>query len=230
MTTLQLVLNPNLYIRDPQETDLGRSIVQEGIVLIDELGFEKFTFKKLAQRIQSTEASIYRYFENKHKLLIYIIAWYWNWLEYRIDFGTQNIDTPEERLVRAVKLVCERKKQDPFFPQIDEAALSRIVITESDKTYLTKQVDEDNKEGLFLGIKSLCKKIASLILEINPNYKYAHSLVSTVLQMAHQQLFFAEHLPTLSSIEFKAGDIEGQNAQFLTNMVFQTIHSNGNEK
>ena len=89
MTTLQLVLNPNLYLRDPQETELGRSIVQQGISMIDELGFEQFTFKKLAVHIGSTEASIYRYFENKHKLLVYIIAGDWNGLEYRIDFGTQ---------------------------------------------------------------------------------------------------------------------------------------------
>ena len=223
MTTLQLVLNPNLYLRDPQETDLGRSIVQNGISMIDELGFEQFTFKKLAERIGSTEASIYRYFENKHKLLVYIIAWYWNWLEYRIDFGTQNIHDPAERLRKTISLICEQKIPDPFFPQIDESALSRIVIKESDKTYLTKQVDEDNREGLFLGIKSLCRKIASMVQELNPSFEFSHSLVSTMLQMAHQQLFFAEHLPSLTNIEFSEGNIEKQNEAFLQKIVFKTI-------
>ena len=37
---------------------------------------EEFTFRKLAQKINTTEASVYRYFENKHRLLIYILAWY----------------------------------------------------------------------------------------------------------------------------------------------------------
>jgi hypothetical protein len=32
---------------------------------------------------------------------------------------------------------------------------------------LTRQVDEDNKEGLFRGFKSLCKKIADIVKEIN---------------------------------------------------------------
>ena len=50
-----------------------------------EIGFESFTFKKLAAKIESTEASVYRYFENKHKLLIYLVSWYWNWVEYRLD-------------------------------------------------------------------------------------------------------------------------------------------------
>jgi hypothetical protein len=151
------------------------------------------------------------------------MAWYWNWLEYKIDFGTQNLASAEERLEKALWLVCERKARDAFFPQIDEEALARIVIRESDKTYLTKQVDEDNKEGLFLGFKSLCKKIASIIGEINPEFNYPNSLVSTVLQMAHQQLFFAEHLPTLTNINFKEGSIEKQNFNFLKQLVFQTI-------
>ena len=97
MATLQLLMSENLFLRDPQDTDLGRKIVQESIKMIDELGFEGFTFKKLATRIDSTEASIYRYFENKHRLLVYMIAWYWNWLEYKIDFGTQNITDPTKK-------------------------------------------------------------------------------------------------------------------------------------
>jgi hypothetical protein len=59
--------------------------------------------------------------------------------------------------------LCEEKKYDPAFDFIDEVALHRIVVAELDKTYLTKQVDSDNKEGLFGGFKSLCKKIAEWI-------------------------------------------------------------------
>ncbi|WP_185154231.1 TetR/AcrR family transcriptional regulator [Fulvivirga sp. M361] len=225
MAILQLLLKENLFLRDPQETELGRKIVQDSIMMIDELGFEKFTFKKLAQRIDSTEASIYRYFENKHRLLVYLIAWYWNWIEYRIDFGTQNIDDPKRRLEIAIRIIAEKKEKDASFPQIDEEALYRIVIAESDKTYLTKQVDEDNKEGLFRGFKSLCGKIASYILEINPDFEYPHSLVTTALQTGHQQLFYAEHLPSLSNFKKSNGDIYKQNEDFLKQLVFNAIHA-----
>ncbi|MCA6074738.1 TetR/AcrR family transcriptional regulator [Fulvivirga sedimenti] len=223
MATLQLLMNENLFVRDPQETELGRKIIEESIRMIDELGFEKFTFKKLALKIDSTEASVYRYFENKHRLLVYLIAWYWNWLEYRIDFGTQNISDPRKKLQIALALVTEKKDRDPLFPEVDEEALYRIVIWESDKTYLTKQVDDDNREGLFRGFKSLCAKIASYITEINPAYKYPHSLISTVLQMAHQQLFYAEHLPSLTDIKKKKGNLQAQNEAFLGEMIFNTI-------
>lgn len=223
MPTLQLLMNENLFLRDPQETDLGRKIVQESIAMIDELGFEKFTFKKLAARIDSTEASIYRYFENKHRLLVYLIAWYWNWLEYRIDFGTQNIFDPHQKLEIALKIIAIKKEKDPSFPEIDEEALYRIVIAESDKTYLTKQVDEDNKEGLFRGYKSLCKRIAGFVREINPDYSFPHALISTVLEAAHQQIFFAQHLPSLTELSGVKGDRTLRNYDFLLEMVRKAI-------
>ncbi|MEQ8924633.1 MAG: TetR/AcrR family transcriptional regulator [Fulvivirga sp.] len=222
MAILQLLMNDKLFLRDPQETDLGRKILQEGIAMIDELGFEKFTFKKLAVKIESTEASIYRYFENKHKLLVYLIAWYWNWLDYKIDYGTQNIDDPIQKLEIALRIVSEDKKRDYSFPQIDEEALYRIVKVESDKTYLTKQVDNDNKEGLFRGYKSLCTRIASYIKEYNPNYQHPNSLISTVLQAAHHQLFYAEHLPALTDLKCDE-NVHEQSKLFLTDMVLKTI-------
>ncbi|GAA3931251.1 TetR/AcrR family transcriptional regulator [Hymenobacter algoricola] len=90
-TSLRLDLNEKLYLRDPQGTDLGRRLVAESVLLIDEIGFEQFTFKKLAQRMESTEASLYRYFENKHKLLVYLVSWHWAWLRYQIRFHTHNV-------------------------------------------------------------------------------------------------------------------------------------------
>jgi AcrR family transcriptional regulator len=225
MATIQLQLNKNLFLRDPQETELGRKIVHRGIELIDQIGFEKFTFKKLAAAIDSTEASVYRYFENKHRLLVYLIAWYWNWLEYIIDYQTNNINDPQKKLKIVIRVITERKMADPYFPDINEAALHRIIIAESDKTYLTKQVDDDNKEGLFRGYKSLCRKIAEIVEQINPEYPYPHALISTVLQASHQQIFFSQHLPSLTEIKYKSKNLNQQHFDFLYNLVIQTIHS-----
>ena len=62
---LQIKMNEKLFVRNPEQTELGRKIIQFSIQLIQENGFESFTFKKLAEEIGSTEAGIYRYFENK---------------------------------------------------------------------------------------------------------------------------------------------------------------------
>lgn len=216
-------MNANLFLRDPQDTELGKKIIDQSIKMIDELGLEAFTFKKLSIAIDSTEASIYRYFENKHKLLVYLIAWYWNWLEYRIDFETHNVKSPEERLAIALRLITEQKVNDSSFPSVDEPALQRIIISESDKIYLTKHVDNDNREDLFRGFKTLCKRISDVIKEINPCYEYANALVSTVLQAAHHQVFFAEHLPSLTEHKIVNGDVHNQNYVFLLQLIQKAI-------
>ncbi|HEY0668656.1 MAG TPA: TetR/AcrR family transcriptional regulator, partial [Sphingobacteriaceae bacterium] len=96
--SLKFNINPKLFLRNPEESDLGRKIIQHGIILVHKIGFELFTFKKLAKEVGSTEAGIYRYFENKHRLLLYIVDWYWSWQEYRLIFQTNNIDNAEEKL------------------------------------------------------------------------------------------------------------------------------------
>lgn len=219
---LQIQLNSALYLRDPQSSDLGQKIIQESIFLITEIGFESFTFKKLSAKINSTEASIYRYFENKHRLLVYLISWYWCYVEYRINFETNNISDSKEKLKIAIRIISGKLVSDPNFPGVDEEALQQIVINESDKTYLTKNVDEINKEGVFTGYKSLCETIASFMREINPQFSYPISLSSTCLEAAHQQLFFAQHLPRLSDVN-KDGDIYEQNYQYLLTLIFNSL-------
>lgn len=224
-TLLKLQMNENLFLKDPQDTELGRKIVHHSIQLIDELGLEAFTFKKLSLEIDSTEASIYRYFENKHKLLVYLITWYWTWLEYRIEFETNNLPDPYLRLKKAIQLITEKKNYDDSFPDVDETALQRIIINESDKTYLTKQVDTDNQYGLFKGFKSICGKVAEIVIDINPNYDFAHSLVSTSLQAAHQQLFFAYHLPSLTDYSEKREQVYQDNFHFIHQLILKAIQS-----
>ncbi|HBY69084.1 MAG TPA: TetR family transcriptional regulator, partial [Flavobacteriaceae bacterium] len=88
LKNLQIRVNENLYLKDPESSSLGKKIIENSIILIEEIGFEGFTFKKLGDRIQSPEASIYRYFENKHKLLLYLTSWYWSWKEYQLVIKT----------------------------------------------------------------------------------------------------------------------------------------------
>ncbi|MFN6947237.1 MAG: TetR/AcrR family transcriptional regulator [Cytophagaceae bacterium] len=222
---LKIYLNEKLFLKDPEETELGRKIIQKSIDMIDKIGFEQFTFKKLALAIQSTESSIYRYFENKHRLLIYIISWYWAWLNYRIDFQTNNISDHQKKLKIIIKEVAESSKPDASFIHINENTLHRIVVAEAVKVYLTKDVDSDNKDGFFKEYTLLCRKIAELISKINPNYKYAHSLAGTIIETAHQQLFFAWHFKTIT--EMNNNNLVYKNiAEFIEHIAFSAINSN----
>ncbi|GAA4349254.1 TetR/AcrR family transcriptional regulator [Hymenobacter saemangeumensis] len=219
--TIRPALNEHLYLRDPQETELGRRIVAESVGLIDELGFEQFTFKKLAVVINSTEASIYRYFENKHRLLVYLVSWHWAWLAFQIRFHTHNLPDARERLRLSLRIITRVHRNDPATP-LDEAALYRIVINEASKSYLTRDVDDDNRAGLFREYKSLVANIAAVVSEINPGYPYPHALVSTLLESAHKQLFFALHLPSLTNARTHS-EAENDIYAFLEHLAFSVV-------
>ena len=69
LINFKISINDKLYLKDPETSDLGQKNYSKKYFLIDEIGFEAFTFKKLGEKIQSNESSIYRYFENKHKII-----------------------------------------------------------------------------------------------------------------------------------------------------------------
>lgn len=202
--TLKMNLNEKLYLRDPQETKLGRKIIQYGILLIDEIGFEDFNFKKLAERIGSTEASIYRYFENKHRLLLFLLSWYWEWIKYRLEMATLNIEDPYRKLKIAISLIVDATSSSSSpIEYVDEVVLNRIVVSESTKGYHTKMVDEENKNGFFLTYKALNQSLVKIVKEINPEFPFPNALCSTLMEMAKNQVYFAQHLPSLTDIKLK---------------------------
>ncbi len=218
---LQIKMNEKLFLRDPEQTELGKKIIQHSIQLIHINGFEAFTFKKLAEDIGTTEAGIYRYFENKHRLLIYIAAWYWSWLQYRVTFNTNNITDPAVKLKKVIHLLATTVVDDDKTMHINEGLLHQIIIAEGSKAYLTKHVSEDNKDQLFKPYKDLCAVIADIILECNLKYKYPRSLASTIIEMAHFQNFFMHNLPSLTDF----GNIKDELkvVSFLEDLVFSSI-------
>ena len=219
--SIQIKLNDKLFIRDPQDTKLGKKIIQDSIILIDEIGFERFTFKKLAEKIGSTEASVYRYFENKHLLLLYLLCWYWEWMRFRIDYNTMNIDDPKKKLKIAISAIVDTSRRNTSIEFVDEDILHRIVVAEASKAYHTKEVDKENEHGFFLTYKALNKKIADIICELKPNYKYPRALASTLLEMANNHIYYALHLPSLTDIKISSPDTElGVVEQLLEDFAF----------
>lgn len=199
LSNLRIHVNQNLYLTDPLSSKLGRNILLHAVEMIDRLGFESFTFKKLGDAIGSPEASVYRYFKNKNQLLTYIISWYWGWMEYHQAFETANIHSAELRLEKSIALIANNRLQNFSMEVLDLEKLHRIVISESSKSYLTKDVDKANKEGAFENYKHFVSRMALIIKEIAPEYKYPHMLVSTIIEGAHLQVFFADHLPGLTN-------------------------------
>lgn len=217
---VQITIDPALYTRNPETTELGRNIVSKSIEMIDELGFEKFTFKKLGVAINSNESSIYRYFDSKHTLLVYLTSWYWSWVEYKLVFSTTNVSNPEIKLESALALITKDATQDSAISYVNEMLLHRIIISESSKAYHTKDVDKENAKGYYKTYKRVVQRISDIVLEINPAYAFPHMLISTVIEGAHHQRYFSKHLPALTNVEEGLNTIE----KFYTDMVFKAIN------
>ena len=218
LSQVVISVNPKVYVKNPESSELGRKIIQHSILLIDEIGFEAFTFKKLGERIGSNESSLYRYFENKHKLLLYLTSWYWGWMEYRVVFETNNINDPKLRLLKAIEILTEKINDDSSTLHINESILNNIIVLEFTKTLLTKDVDHENGEGFFLIYKKVINRLYGMIQDAKPDYLFAKSLASSIVEGALHQHFLKSHLKTITDCN------EAQSpTQFYLNLIEQIL-------
>ena len=216
---LSFKVNEHIYLRDPESSELGKQIVKNAIDLIYELGFEHFTFKKLATKMSTTEASIYRYFENKHRLLLYILNWYWSYMEFLVDFTIQNIQNPKEKLTKIINLFTQSLPESVGQLDYNKSFLNQIILSESSKVYLIKEVKEINSFQVFKPYKDLCNKISEVMLSLNPTYAYARSLSSTLIETAHSQQYFSKNLPRLTDVANQKEE------EFVFNFLSQLVFS-----
>jgi AcrR family transcriptional regulator len=198
--SLKFKVGEKVYLRDPESSEIGKLMVKSAIDLIYSIGFEAFTFKKLATKINCTEGTIYRYFENKHRILLYILNWYWSYMEFLVIFKLQNVTNKGEKMKVIVHLLTHELSESASDFDYNKKYLNQIVISESSKVYLTKDVLEINKDEAFKPYKDLCAKIAEVISEYNPTYQYPRSLSTTLIETSHQQQFFSINLPRLTDI------------------------------
>ena len=205
---IKMSLNKGLYIKEPQYSKLGRNIIQNSILLIDEFGFEAFTFKKLAKKINSTEASIYRYFENKHLLLLFLVNWYWEWVSYLIQINTINIKDSRNKLRIIIHSFVSASKDNPSVDYVNESKLHNIVIAEGGKAYHTKDVDDENLKGFFSSYQNLANLVSSVISDVNPSFEYPFTLATNLFEMSNNQIYFAKHLPRLTDVSVKENDVQ----------------------
>lgn len=198
-------MNIALYTKDPNTSLLGKQILSKTVDMIYEIGFEKFTFKKLAISISSNESSIYRYFKNKHDLLIYLSNFHWQHLEYKVNTEIDILNCSVQRLYTALRVYTSITPltKDKGLPtdstEINLGKLHQIVINEGTKVYHTKLVDKENQNGFFKPYKVIVQLLSSLIKDACSEYLYPDTLASMIVEGVSQQYYYSSHLPTLTN-------------------------------
>jgi hypothetical protein len=152
--------------------------------------------------------------------LVYLSSWYWGWIEYRLVFSTNNIENPIEKLRKAIAIVTEKIEDDSSTEHINESLLNKIIIAEFTKTLLTKEVDEENKEGFFLIYKRVINRLVQMIEAVNSDYTFSKSLASSIVEGALHQHFLKNHLKTITNCNQNVSPTE-----FYINLVTKTLNS-----
>jgi AcrR family transcriptional regulator len=158
--------NPNLFLKDPDLSNIGKRILQQGAEILLELGYEDFTFKKMALRIGTTEATVYRYFENKHRYLLYLLSWYWNIMQFIIESETRHLKTDREKIERIIELLLHQDMQVEIHALVPVSTLTQIAKNEATKAYSVKAVDDLNMQKLYSPYKELCRCIGDVFFKL----------------------------------------------------------------
>ena len=217
LSNLKIAVPEKIYVKDPESSDLGKRIIEHSIILINDIGFDSFTFKKLGTLIGSNESSIYRYFESKHKLLLYLSSWYWAWIEYQLVFETHSLNS-SDKLEKAIEIVTRAIKEDSKFSHINETILNKIMVNENSKSFLTKEVDQENKDGYFIIYKRIVHRLRDMIIALKPDYKFPSSLASTILEGSLHQHFLKDHFKSITDCNDGISP-----TSFMKNLVLNTL-------
>lgn len=203
---------------DPSLSRTGLKILNTAIQMIADEGYEVFHLSRLAEKADTVESTVYRYFENKHKLLLYISGWYWAYLDFSIDYESRNLNEPRQILNKAIEMMAGKDLPQNNSLIGDPQLIHRIIIMEFSKIYITQLALEDNKEGYFVYFKSFVNKIAKLLSEVMSGYKFPRSFAFLLVSGIYQQAYVAEKLPALSEFDFKE-PLDKFLSRFMNNLI-----------
>jgi AcrR family transcriptional regulator len=151
-------VSQNLYLKDPLSSELGIHILDEGLVLMNSLGYENFTIKKLAKAIKTTESSVYRYFENKRKLTLYYLSWYCAMIEFLIVTHISENDSLDEIINQIIVILINQHELKHSHPDLSYTDLQQLISAELEHIV-------NSNDSAFLHLKN--EVTDSLILRIS---------------------------------------------------------------
>ena len=83
----------------------------------------------------------------------------------------------------------------------------------------SSKTEKENEKGFYKTYTRVVDRVTEFVLGVNPNFKYPHMLIYTIIEGAHHQRYFSKHLPALTDCE------EGKNniVEFYKKLVTDTL-------
>ncbi len=211
-----------LSTKNPIGSEIGQEILRKSSQMIVRDGIDVFTFKKLAVEMGSTESTIYRYFENKHQLLLYLSSWYWNLLEVKLAFITSNVQNPTERLDLALQFLGHPINELSATTFLDESVLHQIVIRDSSKSINTLGMTAKKNTEYLEAYINLVKRLGEIIHKVNGKYKFPNALAINLIETSHHQTHLQSTIPGVSDLDGNPKNIH----KFLHQLAFTASENN----
>lgn len=190
-----------LSSKNPIGSEIGQEILRKSSQLIVRDGIDLFTFKKLAIEMGSTESTIYRYFENKHQLLLYLSSWYWNLLEVKLAFITSNVHNATERLDLALQFLGHPIGELSANSFLDESLLHQIVVRDSTKSINALGMTIEKNRAYLESYTNLIERLSEIIHKVNSRYKFPKALAISLIETSHYQSHLQVILPGITDLD-----------------------------
>lgn len=218
LAQVKISISNHLYLKNPESSDLGRKIVEQSVEMIEDIGFDEFTFRKLGVKIGSNESSIYRYFESKQKLLLYLSSLFWGFKELKMHYDSHNISNKKEKLEILINVILEDLEVNEMYDFFNVKKLQNIMISDFSKLYFTKNVNQINNDGNYLMYKRVVLMLKDAINDYNPDYLFPRSLANFVIEGVLHQSYINNHFKKITDIS----DSSQQN-KFIKDLIFKTL-------
>lgn len=190
LQAFKVKVNSGIYLKDPDTSAIGRAMVREGLVMMESIGLDQFTFKKLSEQIGSPESSLYRYFENKVNLLFYLLSAYWSWQEYRVVMSVLNMAPGKKKVHKAIEVILSTPDEQAQLDELPLAVLYRLAERESIRVFVQNNAAHAFPPEFFHSFDRLHGRFVTMLKEINPDYSCSEALISVLLDAIHLQKYF----------------------------------------
>ncbi len=186
ITQLRLEVPAELFIKDPFSSELGAKIVEAAIQLINKIGYEDFTFKKLALSCKTTEATIYRYFHSKQQLLAYLCALYWSYTTLIIELEGEKLNSNSKKQLGSLLQILSNN--------VELKSLSNTLLIEELFRLVIKQWPKvnhlDGEQNTYLNdavnaYKKVTQLFANVLHTIQPKLRYSLVYADTIVMAIH---------------------------------------------
>ena len=96
--------------------------------------------------------------------------------------------------------------------------MNKIIINENSKSFLTKEVDQENKAGYFEIYKGIVHRLKEMIVAVKPDYAFASSLASTLIDASLHQHFLKDHFSSITDC-----NTSDDPTKFLSDLTINTL-------